>query len=97
MNENIDNEELLKGYTKYLRVKAQMELANKKYRASEHGQIQSKINHKNWFESKKSDMEYKKIVNEKAKARYHIRKTKKMLEKYFLEEKFDESLGEKKN
>jgi hypothetical protein len=60
MTDLIDEKEMLKGYNNFIKVRAQMDVANKKYRASEHGKVQSKINHRVWCEKKKDDMEYKK-------------------------------------
>jgi hypothetical protein len=76
MTEFADATEMLIGYTKFLAVRAGMSLANRKYRATEHGKEKTRIMHRLWCENHKDDLEYKKQTNLKAKERYHIRKAK---------------------
>ena len=93
----ISNDELLLGYTKYMKSKETQLISNRKYRATEKGKQKAYELHKAWFATKKDDREYKNIQNTHARARYHIRKAEKLekfekLEKLELAEK-EKSLG----
>ena len=90
MTELIDNTEILLGYNKFLELRMRQAIANRKYRASDHGKIKTLEMHRAWIETKKDDMEYKKKTNTKQRERYHIRKNNRIAEL----SKNDLSLGE---
>ena len=87
----IDPAVILNGYNMFVANKIRQAVYNKKYRVSDVGRIKQYALHKIWVEKMKDDVEYKKLQNTNAKARYHIRKAKKLA----LEEKL--SLDEKEN
>jgi hypothetical protein len=78
MTEISDSTEILLGYNKFLELRMKQAIANKKYRATEHGKIKTIEMHRAWILTKKDDMEYKKNTNLKQRERYHVRKLKKL-------------------
>jgi hypothetical protein len=80
MTENADSTEILLGYNKFLELRMKQAIANKKYRATEHGKIKTIEMHREWIAKKKGDVEYKRNTNLKQRERYRIRKNKKLAE-----------------
>ena len=93
MTEISDSTDMLLGYNKFLELRMKQAIANKKYRATEHGKIKTIEMHRAWILTKKDDMEYKKNTNLKQRERYHVRKMKKISESTESTEN-DISLGE---
>jgi hypothetical protein len=93
MTEISDSTDMLLGYNKFLELRMKQAIANKKYRATEHGKIKTIEMHRAWILTKKDDMEYKKNTNLKQRERYHVRKMKKIAESTESTEN-DISLGE---
>ena len=69
--------EIIIGYEKFIILREKMAASNKKYRCSENGKIQTKIQHKRWTDTKKDDVEYRNNINTRQRERYHIRKANK--------------------
>jgi hypothetical protein len=71
-------------------------IANKKYRATDHGKIKTLQIHQEWIAKKKGDVEYKNNTNLKQRERYQRRKMKKLDETKNIAEltESDISLGE---
>ena len=74
----ISNDELVRGYNLYKKIRDTQLISNKKYRATEKGKIKTYELHKAWVATKKDDVDYKKLQNTHARARYHIRKAEKL-------------------
>ena len=53
MTELINNTEILLGYNKFIELRMKQAIANKKYRATEHGKIKTIEMHRAWIETKK--------------------------------------------
>ena len=75
--EEMDNEMLLIIYKNFIILREKMAASNRKYRCSENGKIQTKIQHKRWTDTKKDDVEYRNNINTRQRERYHIRKANK--------------------
>ena len=91
----IDPVEMLIGYNKFMAIRVRQSVANKRYRATEHGKAKTNEMHRLWCDKKKDDIEYRKDLNMKARARYHMKKNIK-LELAELAKKeiiLDETLG----
>jgi hypothetical protein len=78
MTDNADSTEILLGYKKFLELRMKQAIANKKYRATEHGKIKTIEMHRAWILTKKDDIEYKRNTNLKQRERYLVRKMKKL-------------------
>ena len=94
----IDPAELLLCYNKYKAIISRQKICNKNYRLTDVGKQKQYLVHRAWVIKKKDDVEYQKLQNTNAKARYQIRKAKKLAleEKLALDEK-DKSLGKTEN
>ena len=79
----IDPAELLLVYNKYKAIMIKQAICNKKYRTTKEGKEKQYLVHKAWVFKMKDDVEYHNQLNIKQRARYHIRKAKKLA----LEEK----------
>jgi hypothetical protein len=78
MSENTDPTEILLGYNKFLELRKKQAIANKKYRATDHGKVKTIEMHRAWILTKKDDIEYKRNTNLKQRERYLVRKLKKI-------------------
>jgi hypothetical protein len=78
MTEISDSTDMLLGYNKFLELRMKQAIANKKYRATEHGKIKTIEMHRAWILTKKDDIEYKRNTNLKQRERYNVRKMKKL-------------------
>ena len=79
----IDPAVILNGYNKYVAIIKRQAEYNKKHKSSDEAKKKQYLVHKAFVLKMKDDVEYHKQLNIKQKARYHIRKAKKMA----LEEK----------
>lgn len=77
MTELIDTTEMFITCEKFKALRERMKIANLKYRNTDNGKAKLRAIHKAFVESKKNDLEYKKILNTKQRERYHKRKEKK--------------------
>ena len=90
INEKL-TDEIIIGYNKFLVIRKGMDLANKKYRSTEHGMEMIRKQHRIWVNLHKDNEEYRNNTNMKQRERYQKRKmAKQLLNK-------DISLGENKN
>jgi hypothetical protein len=95
MNLIPEKSEIIFGYNKFLELRLKQAIANKKYRATEHGKIKTIEKHRAWILTKKDDMKYKKNTNLKQRELYQRRKMKKLDAKNIAElSESDLSLGE---
>ena len=62
---------LLLGYNKFVIMKINMAIANKKYRETENGKEKTKILRKKWTANHKEDDNYRIKINLQSKLRYH--------------------------
>ena len=88
----IDPTVILNGYNKYIAIVVRQAEYNKKYKSNEEAKKRQFECHKAFVFKMKDNEEYQKQQNIKQKARYQIRKAKKLA----LEEK-DKSLGKSEN
>jgi hypothetical protein len=96
MTEIVASTDILFGYNKFLELRMRQALANKKYRATDHGKIKTLEMHREWIAKKKDDVEYKNNTNLKQRERYQRRKMKKLDDAKNIAElsESDISLGE---
>jgi DNA-binding MurR/RpiR family transcriptional regulator len=94
METKITQEELQAGFDGFQRLKLKMSESNRKYRKSENGKNVTKILHKKWTDSKKTDEDYQKNINKNQRERYRVRKLEKMEKLEKLEKSLDDILEE---
>ncbi len=78
MEEKSDSTKFILGYNKFLELRLKQAIANKKYRATEHGKIKTVEMHRAWILTKKDDNDYRQNINKNQRERYKIRKMKKI-------------------
>ena len=88
-------DEIIIGYNKFLVIRKGMDLANKKYRSTEHGMEMIRKQHRIWVNLHKDNEEYRNNTNMKQRERYQKRKmAKQLLNKDISLGEKQESLGE---
>ena len=88
-------DEIIIGYNKFLVIRKGMDLANKKYRSTEHGMEMIRKQHRIWVNLHKDKEEYRNNTNMKQRERYQKRKmAKQLLNKDISLGEKQESLGE---
>ena len=88
-------DEIITGYNKFLVIRKGMDLANKKYRSTEHGMEMIRKQHRIWVNLHKDNEEYRNNTNMKQRERYQKRKmAKQLLNKDISLGEKQESLGE---
>ena len=94
INEKL-TDEIIIGYNKFLVIRKGMDLANKKYRSTEHGMEMIRKQHRIWVNLHKDNEEYRNNTNMKQRERYQKRKmAKQLLNKDISLGEKQESLGE---
>jgi predicted DsbA family dithiol-disulfide isomerase len=91
----LTNKQLQAGYDGFIKLKLKMSESNSKYRKSENGKNVTKILHKKWTDSKKTDEEYQKNIDKNHRERYRVRKLEKTKHDN-LEENLEKYLGTNK-
>ena len=88
-------DEIITGYNKFLVIRKGMDLANKKYRSTEHGMEMIRKQHRIWVNLHKDNEEYRNNTNMKQRERYQKSKmAKQLLNKDISLGEKQESLGE---